>query len=154
MTRRHLVAVGVAIAAMLAALVPPLWVRATGDEVYLEIEPVDPLSLFRGNYVDLRYDSDVDVPDDVDWGDAVYVVVTDDRPARLLRATTDRPDLGPGEHCLRGKAEFDRVQFPHLEQFFVTSEKGREIETDLGSYLAVVKVTGRCSSVLVDLELE
>ena len=154
MTRRHLVAVAVAIAAMLVALVPPLWVRATGDQVYLEIEPVDPLSLFRGNYVDLRYDSDVDIPDTVEWGDAVYVVVTTDRPARFVRATTDRPDLAAGERCLRGKAESDRVQFPHLEQFFVTPELGRQIETNLDSYVAVVTTTGRCSSVLVDLELE
>lgn len=154
MSRRHLIAVGVAIAAMLAALVPPLWVRTTGDEIYLEIEPVDPLSFFRGNYVDLRYDSDVDIPDDVEWGDAVYVVVTTDRPARIVRATTDRPDLGPDERCLRGRAESDRVQFPHLEQFFVTPEQGRRIETELASYLAVVKTTGRCNSILVDLEPE
>ena len=49
MTRRHVIAVGVALLSMLVVLVPPLWVRATGDEVTLEIRPVDPLSLFRGN---------------------------------------------------------------------------------------------------------
>ena len=35
----------------------------------------------------------IDVPDEIDWGDAVYVVLTDDRPAIALRATADRPDL-------------------------------------------------------------
>lgn len=154
MTRRHVIAVAVAIGAMLASLAPPLWVRATGDEVYLEIRPVDPLSLFRGNYVDLRYDVDVDIPDEVEYDDAVYVVVTDDRPAVPLRATADRPDLGPGEFCLRGRARSSSVDFPQLEQFFVTPEKGREIETNLRQYVAVVKVTGSCRAVLVDLDLE
>lgn len=154
MTRRHVIAVAVAIAAMLAALVPPLWVTATGDEVYLEIRPVDPLSLFRGNYVDLRYDVEVDMPDDVESDDAVYVVMTDDRPAIAVRATADRPDLEPGEFCLRGRARFGGVEFPQLEQFFVTPDKGREIETNLGRYLAVVKVTGGCRAVLTDLVLE
>lgn len=154
MTRRHLIAVAVAVAAMLAALLPPLWVSATGDKVYLQIEPVDPLSLFRGNYVDLRYDVGVDVPNEIDWGDAVYVVLTDDRPAIALRATVDRPDLAPGEFCMRGRARSDRVDFPQLEQFFVTPEKGREIETNLGQHLAVIKVTGGCRAILVDLEVE
>ena len=155
MTRRHVVAVVVAIAAMLAALLPPLWVRATGDEVYLEIVPVDPLSLFRGNYVDLRYEVDVAVPDSVEYDDAVYVVFADDRPAVARRTTTDRPDVGPDEFCLRGRVDSpSSVVFPQLEQFFVTPEKGREIEDELGRYLAVVKVTGGCRAVLVDLELE
>ena len=154
MTRRHVIAVVVAVAAMSAALLPPLWVSATGDEVYLEIEPVDPLSLFRGNYVDLRYDVDVDIPDGIDWDDAVYVVLTDDRPAVILRATVDRPDLAPGEFCLRGRARSDSVDFPQLEQFFVTPERGREIETNLRQYIAVVKVTGGCRAILVDLEPE
>ena len=154
MTRRHVIAVVVAVAAMSAALLPPLWVSATGDEVYLEIEPVDPLSLVRGNYVDLRYDVDVDIPDGSDWDDAVYVVLTDDRPAVILRATVDRPDLAPGEFCLRGRARSDSVDFPQLEQFFVTPERGREIETNLRQYIAVVKVTGGSRAILVDLEPE
>ncbi len=154
MTRRHLIAVAVAVSAMLAALLPPLWVSATGETVYLEIEPVDPLSLFRGNYVDLRYDASVDIPDEIDWDDAVYVVFTDDRPASAVRASVGRPDLGPGEFCLRGRARSSSVDFPQLEQFFVTPEKGREIENNLRRYLAVIKVTGSCRAVLVDLERE
>ena len=154
MNRRHLIAVAVAVGAMLFALVPPLWVSATGDEVYLRIEPVDPLSLFRGNYVDLRYDVNLALPDGIEWDESVYVVLTDDRPAVAVRATTDRPDLAPGEFCLRGRARSDSVDFPQLEQFFVTPERGREIETNLRRYLAVVKVTGGCRAILVDLELE
>ena len=34
MTRRHVIAVAVAFGAMLVALLPPLWVSATGETVY------------------------------------------------------------------------------------------------------------------------
>jgi hypothetical protein len=152
-TRRHLVAVGVAFLAMLAVLLPPLWVRATGDEVTLAIEPVDPLSFFRGNYVDLRYDVDLPrEPDDLDG--AVYAVFADERPGRLLRVTENRPDVDDGEFCVRGQAEYGDLSFPHLEQFFVTPERGLELERRLSEMVAVLKVTGGCRAVLVDIELE
>ena len=151
MTRRHVVAVLVAVAAMMAVLGPPLW-RLTGDEVTLAIQPVDPLSLFRGNYVDLRYD--VELPQEY-WNDngVIYAVFADERPGRLLRVTTGRPSLESGEFCLRGRADYRTLSFPQLEQFFVTPELGKEMERQLSEMVAVLKVTGRCSAVLTDLEL-
>jgi uncharacterized membrane-anchored protein len=152
MTRRHVIALVVAVLAMLAVLTPPLWIRMTGDEVTLEIRPVDPLSLFRGNYVDLRYD--VDMPRDApDVDGSVYAVFADERPGRLLRVTEDRPDLDDGEFCVRGEATYGSLSFPHLEQFFVTSERGRKLEERLSQMVAVLKVTGGCRAVLVDIEL-
>ena len=152
MSRRHLIAVAIALATMILALAPPLWVRATGDEVTLGIRPVDPLSLFRGNYVDLRYDADL--PGRAPPGnlDAVYAVFSDTRPGRLLRVSEDRPDLGPDEFCVRGRLAGGSVEFPHLEQFFVTAERGRELERNLDDMVAVLRVTGGCRAVLVDLE--
>lgn len=152
MTRRHVIAVVVALLAMSAVLLPPLWVRATGDEVTLAIRPVDPLSLFRGNYVDLRYD--VELPREMPNLDrAVYAVFADERPGRLLRVVEDRPDLDDGEFCIRGRAEYGSMSFPQLEQFFVTPERGRELESRLNEMVAVLKVTSRCRAVLVDIEL-
>jgi uncharacterized membrane-anchored protein len=151
-TRRYVIAVVVALLAMLTVLLPPLWVRTTGAEVTLEIRPVDPLSLFRGNYVDLRYD--VEAPSGIyDIDRAVYAVFADERPGRLLRVVEDRPDLDDGEFCLRGRAEYGSLSFPQLEQFFVTPELGRELENRLNEMVAVIKVTGRCRAVLVDIEL-
>lgn len=152
MTRRHVIAVLVAVAAMLAVLGPPLWVRATGDEVTLEIQPVDPLSLFRGNYVDLGYG--IELPQEY-WNDngVVYAVFADEHPGRLLRVTTGRPSLEAGEFCLRGRADYRTLSFPQLEQFFVTPELGKQLESRLIDMVAVIKVTGRCSAVLTDLEL-
>ena len=153
MTRRHVIAVVVALSAMLAVLMPPLWIRTTGDEVTLAIRPVDPLSLFRGNYVDLRYD--VDLPREMsDLDRAVYAVFADERPGRLLRVVEERPDLEDGEFCIRGRAEYGFLSFPQLEQFFVTPEQGRELERQLNEMVAVIKVTRGCRAVLVDLQLE
>jgi len=151
-TRRHVIAVVVAVLAMLAVLLPPLWIRMTGDEVTLAIRPVDPLSLFRGNYVDLRYD--VDMPRDApNVEGSVYAVFADERPGRLLRVTADRPDLDDGEFCVRGESMNGSLSFPHLEQFFVTPERGQELEQRLSRMVAVLNVTGGCRAVLVDIEL-
>ena len=151
MTRRHVVAVAIGIATMLLALAQPLWIRATGDEVALALQPVDPLSLFRGNYVDLRYDVDIEVPRDAEWGEAVFVVFDNARPANALRTTTERPSLQPGETCVLGRAG-SAVEFPALEQYFVTAEEGRRLETNLGDMVGILKTTGSCRAVLTAIE--
>lgn len=97
MSRRHAIAVAVAIAAMVAALLPPLWIQTTGDDVVLEVAPVDPLSLFRGNYVDLTYDLDFEVDDtgrdrSWEWNEVVYVVFDDARPANGSGSTNRDQD--------------------------------------------------------------
>lgn len=153
-----MLAVGVAVAAMLLALLPPLWIRTTGDEVALEILPVDPLSLFRGNYVDLRYDLDLgDAADNlpVAWNAPVYMVFDDARPANVVRFTEAKPTLESGETCIRGRVDgSSRVEFPALEQFFVTPEQGKVLEQQLSSLVAIVKTTGSCRAILLDLEPE
>ncbi len=163
MTLRHAIAVAVAVGAMCLSLVQPLWIRTTGTEVALALEPVDPLSLFRGNYVDLTYDISVELPgttvgndrvtSDLDYNDLVYVVFDDARPANAVRSSIERPTLGPGETCVRGTVRGrDRIEFPALEQYFVTPDEGRRLELDLDSMVGVVKATGSCRSILVRLE--
>ena len=130
----------------------------TGEEVTLAIRPVDPLSLFRGNYIDLRYpvQSDAEpglVAEAVSEDGAVYVVFENRRPGVLRRIERDLPKLANDEFCIRGRANGGSLDFPQLEQFFVTPERGREIERQLSNMVAVIKVTGGCRSVLVDLEL-
>lgn len=152
MTRRHVIAVVVALLAMMAVLLPPLWIRTTGDEVTLAIRPVDPLSLFRGNYVDLRYD--VEMPGEMrDLDRSVFAVFADERPGRLLRIELDRPGFDDGEFCIRGEARYGSLSFPQLEQFFVTPDVGRQLEARLREMVAVIKVTGGCRAVLIDIEM-
>lgn len=153
MTHRHVAAVAVGLATILLALAQPLWIRVTGDEVALAIRPVDPLSFFRGNYVDLTYMVDADAPRTLNSGDAAFVVFDDGRPASAVRVEAARPDLGPGETCIRGRVRSgNSVGFPELEQFFVTADQGRELERNLAGLVGVIKTTGSCRAVLVDLE--
>ncbi len=153
MSRRHVLAVAVAIAAMLAAMAQPLWIRATGDEVALAIRPVDPLSLFRGNYVDLTYDVRIPVPVPLGEGDVAYVVFDDARPANALRLSASRPSLASGETCVSGEVrESDSVAFPALEQYFVTPEEGSRLEGDLAKVVSVIRTTGSCRAILVAIE--
>jgi uncharacterized membrane-anchored protein len=47
---------------------------AEGDEVTLRTVPVDPVDLFRGRYVTLRYEiSSIEIAEGVQPGDSVYV---------------------------------------------------------------------------------
>lgn len=155
MIRRQAIAAVIGLIAIGLAMAQPIWIRATGEEITLDIQPIDPLSFFRGNYVDLDYD--IEGPGRTDLsvnGATAYVVVNGSRPADVLRVTLDRPKLAEGEFCIRGRVDYERVAFPNLEQFFVTPELGREIEDSLNSMVAVVKTTGACRSVLVDVQPE
>jgi uncharacterized membrane-anchored protein len=153
--RRQAIAVVIGFIAIGLAMVQPVWIRSTGSEVALEIRPIDPQSFFRGNYVDLNYDIEGPGRSDlVEDGATAYVVLNGARPADILRVTLERPKLAEGEFCVRGKVDNDRVAFPNLEQFFVTPELGLEIENSLNTMVAVVKTTGACRSVLVDVQPE
>jgi len=159
MTRRHVIAIAVAVMSMVLALAQPLWVRTTGTEVYLDLAPVDPLSFFRGNYVDLRYnlegvDGEFLEDSAFNHGDLVYVTLDDSRPAQALALSSERPKLADGERCLRGEKVGNRVTFPALEQYFVTPEEGRRLETDMSSMVGVVKTTSSCRGILVTIERE
>ena len=119
MTRRHVIAVLVACAAMLAVLGPPLWVRVTGEEVTLAIRPVDPLSLFRGNYVDLMYSAPTDADPDliaeaVSEDRAVYVVFENRRPGVLRRIELGPPKLADDEFCVKTWRENEVLVAPML----------------------------------------
>ena len=69
---------------------------ARGTEVRLRTVPVDPLDLFRGRYVRLRYDiSSVRVPRDVAPGATVYVPLRREGEHWTGGAATrERPDGG------------------------------------------------------------
>lgn len=154
MTRRHIIAVAVAVACMLVALLPAVWVRATGNEVALALRPVDPLSLFRGNYVDLDYDIDATPPASAEFGDTVYVVFDASRPANATAVTDSTPVLDLGEVCVRGRVESGGVHFPELEQFFVTADQGAILERNIADMVGVVRATDSCRAVLVAIEPE
>ena len=163
MSRRHVVAVGVALVSFAVVLAQPLWIRTTGQEVTVAVRPVDPLSFFRGNYMDVRYGVDfedgfnratLEAPDwleDDSWK-RVFVRFAEGRPATPLGVTAERPDLGPGEFCVRARANRWQLDFPEIEQLFVTPERARIIESGMDDSVAVLRVTSSCRAQIIDIE--
>ena len=126
------------------------WLLARGTEIRLNVVPVDPRDILRGDYVVLAYDiSTLDAhglagDDDFDWGDAIYVTLEQKgeawqatainraRPAGdvVLRATvSDVTDEGARDPALAGCKDCKKYRVEYgLEQFFVPEGKGRELE--------------------------
>lgn len=90
-------------AALLAMIAWRQWPLVTGREIVLATEPVDPRSLFRGDYVDLTYQastlSQADMPlPDVEEGQTVYIPLAGPtEPGGGWRAAgvMTRPPIGP-----------------------------------------------------------
>jgi uncharacterized membrane-anchored protein len=132
----------VAVVAQLAVLsgeylmsVYPLWF---GTSVQLALEPVDPRSLFRGNFASLNYSiSDLDgeqIVGDGKWwkGQIVYVsLAAEDGLHKAVAVSPDPPEEGlfirgrvaahHGEHSLR-------VEYNGINAYFAPEEKALALE--------------------------
>lgn len=118
----------------------------TGTPVLLKTEPVDPRSLFRGDYVQLNYAistldyGTVDGDDGFDRHDEVYVVLRRGKtywePVSIHR---EMPARGQDTVVIRGEVEYTRVWLDGksrdgvrvrygIESYFVPEGEGREIE--------------------------
>lgn len=106
--RRIGVLVGLQLLLIGAVLTPSAFTSVTGEEVVVETAPVDPRDLFRGDYVDLRYEiSTVTVADQgFERGDEIYVLLRSSGAYHEAAGVSrDRPDLAEGEACLEGRIE-------------------------------------------------
>jgi len=143
----------------------------TAPVVYLRTAPVDPRSLFMGNYMDLSYDiSTLDtsrvsvIGGRVTSGDTVYVGLRPSRPyARAVAVSKDSPGKSPsGLIWLRGTvidewgASLMRVEYG-LERYYIPEGKEGEVNRIAGrARKIVVEVavrgdgTGMIRRVLVD----
>ena len=157
MTRPRLVVLGLGAAiafqlAVLAGMVVnaalPLW---TGTEIRVRTVPVDPRSIFRGNYARLGYDfgtlPEDALPggDDLRLGEVVYVSLEpgEDEVHEFAGASFDEPAAGV---FLRGRLASDhppyRVRYG-IEAFFAPKDKALALEEDLlNGGIAVLMVTG------------
>jgi len=155
----------VILAAEVLNTVYPRWV---GQSVRLKTVPVDPRSLFRGNYADLRYDvsrvrvSREVVFDGLHKGSAVFVKlrVGDDGVSVFDGFSVVRPESGV---FLRGLLRQDpyfvdssQVEFNisfGIESFFVPKDKALALESELrqGNGVADIMVAfnGKASLVSV-----
>lgn len=139
----------------------------TGREIVLDAEPVDPRSLFRGDYVTLRYPA-AQVPlgalagTDDRSARALFVVLAQnaDGQWRTVRASSKRPDaVAQGEVMLQGRlidaGRSARVSFG-IESYFLPEDTGKPIESAIATKRVQVRVAvgadGRAAikSLLID----
>jgi len=119
----------------------PLW---TGQEIRLKTIPVDPRSLFRGNYAQLQYKiSQIETkhfPDSKNLrnGEVVYIIL---KPGKnelyeFARVSLDRPQEGIflrariENRWYEEKADYFRLKFG-IEAFFAPKDKALELENKL-----------------------
>lgn len=154
MTRRRMLALGVALAVQLALLVavagPRLAVRLTGTEYRLAVEPLDPIDPLRGAYVDLGLSG---VPAFTDREGTVFVPL---RPAErgrgLLRGSAivaEAPADGPYLRCAA-----DGSLSCGIESFFASQGDARRLGARVAGKggVARVKIGLGGRAVLVGLE--
>ncbi len=129
----------------------PLW---TGTEIRLKTVPVDPRSMFRGNYARLNYDIGT-LPDtvliDTDSlrkGVVVYVLlqIEENGLYGFMGASLEKPDNGV---FLRGRIASDyspyRIKYG-IEAFFAPKHKALQLERELrdgGVAVLMVADSGR-----------
>lgn len=148
---------------MVAKAALPLW---TGEEIRLSTQPVDPRSLFRGNYARLNYDIST-IPSDkllnrstLRNGERVYVTL---RPAEdglhhFHSVALEPPVVGT---YLRGRLDLshgswraDRYRVRYgIEAWFAPKNKAIALETQLrGGAIAVLKVSDNGAARLQAIE--
>lgn len=150
---------------------------ATGTPVLLETRPIDPRSLFRGDYVILGYAigalEQQDFPNTANFErhDTIYVLLRPgDQYWEPVSIHRDRPEIPDGHVAIKGDVEGNwgiwrdgesrpgiRVRYG-IENYFVPEGEGRELERPgdkTVSILAAVDSRGNAGikAVLVDGEI-
>ena len=113
---------------------------AFGREIRVQAQPVDPLDIFRGNYVVLRYEfSSLPAAFDVDRGDRVCVRLYEAREDEWRAAGSATPDLPSGGEAICGRAQRDvsagdevGVEYG-IETYFASESRAQAIERAIGS---------------------
>ena len=126
----------------------PLW---TGTEVRVAVTPVDPRSMFRGDYARLRYafstlpEGALDGVSALRAGEVVYVRLegAEDGLHRFAGASLERPEAGLFlRGRVRGGGAPHRVRYG-IEAFFAPQEEALRLERELrDGGVAVLKVSG------------
>lgn len=139
----------------------PLWF---GDEVRIKTIPVDPRSLFRGNYALLRYEiSSIhadEFPKDINYrkGTIVYVVLKkgNDDLYEYSGISLSKPGTGA---FIRGRLQNRRYNSRNnfrlkfgVEAFFAPKEKALRLEKELsGGGIAVLKIDSNGKAAIKDI---
>ena len=140
----------------------PLW---TGQEIKLKTIPIDPRSMFRGNYARLRYQIGTIPAKDIDTiraprhGEPVYVGLKPGKNGIYVydRAYLERP---PDAVYIRGRIQAQNrrdtsSRYPVLygiEAFFAPKEKALQLEKTMRQGgIAMVMIAGNGKATLKDV---
>lgn len=134
---------------------------AFGREIRLQARPVDPLDIFRGNYVVLSYEiSTLPIQYDVRRGDRLCVRLYESGDEwKGAYALPERPSDGP---VICGRARGDAAAGEQvgieygIETRYASAERAREIEDSIrrGRTFAVIDLDDDGSARLKRLEFE
>jgi uncharacterized membrane-anchored protein len=107
---------------------------ARGTNVVLRTVPVDPVDLFRGRYVELRY-AISSLPTNAPTGTTIYVPLAEaDDVWSGNRATTERPADGVS---IRGRVVGpDRIVYG-IETYYADEDEAQRLEREAGDRLLV-----------------
>ena len=144
------------------------WTLATGTPVVLETQPIDPRSLFRGDYVRLNYtintlESDHFALPEVKRGDVVYVTLQKDdlywqavsvstkRPetdAVVIRGRVDRVDSQRWNRQTQKLEDVRQVRVEYgIENYFVPEGTGRSLERPVqGEKVSIEVAVDKCGN--------
>ena len=150
------------LAGELLGAVYPRWL---GEEVRLAVQPVDPRSLFRGNYAQLRYAIGevqlAELPRTLRRGESVYVPLRRDA-ADLMQADGLLLEPPDGRPFIRGRVETDystargvtvRIRYG-IEAYFLPREKALALEKALrnSGSVATVMVAPNGKAALMEVD--
>lgn len=142
--------------AVFGLFLPYVLLTSGGTEITLRTLPVDPRSVFRGDYVVLGYEAGSDVPyaqlagEDDEISESAYIILErrGDVYERVGVSVT-KPDLAEGQVCLHGVTQnfFGdnsrpvTMTFPDIAQYFVEEDLGRELESARNAHRLMVNVS-------------
>ena len=134
----------------------------TGQEILLKTAPVDPRDIFRGDYVNLRYDistidlSNISSDGYFNYGDNIFAVLRKgDKFWDVRNIMNYRPSLQDNEVCIKGvvtnRFNNNLIVTWGIESYFVPEGKGMEIERDIRNVSVKVSVDRTCRALIKEL---
>ncbi len=139
------IAVGAQTLALVTIIAINQWTLATGTPIVLETRPIDPRSLFRGDYVRLNYTIN-NLPRSLPGadkkyarGERVYVLIRQGAPYwKAVSIHRNRPKLPPDHVVIKGEVKTSLLFRSRLsgglsvrygiENYFVPEGEGRALE--------------------------
>lgn len=161
LTRRLFIIVVIQTLVLTGMIAKRQWTLATGTPVVLKTQPIDPRSLFRGDYVTFNYEisrlkpSELAGDDEFRRHDTIYVVLEPGEPYWQARAVFRAPP--PGQLALRGTVQYvgdhwwnpetgASEAMPHIsvrygiEDYFVPEGEGRVLERPVDGEVISLRV--------------